>query len=237
MAQAKKELKVKKVETSGIPLVEDLFNARVHLGHQSRRWSPKMASYIFSKVGKSHILDLEKTHKGLENAYKFLEGVKESGGKVIIVGTKRQAKDLVKKYAKQAGAYYVEQRWVGGILTNNDLFFSNIKKLEQTKEGLSKGEFENLTKKERLLMSRKVDRDEKLLGGLFGIETLPKAVIIVDPRRENVALREANRMDIPVVGIVDTNTNPDGVDYVIPANDDAISSLDIVLSTLVKALE
>ncbi|MFH1896523.1 MAG: 30S ribosomal protein S2 [bacterium] len=225
-----------KTKKDNTPSVEELFKAKVHLGHQTRRWSPRMAPFIYTSLKKTHLVNLEITKESLKKACDFLEDIKGQG-KVIFVGTKRQARDLIEKYALEADTFYVSQRWVGGVLTNLDQIKKNLETLEKTEKDLQTGKLDQFTKKERLLMERKVKRDKRLFGGLLGMEKLPKALIIVDPKRDRVALREANKMGVPVVALVDTNTDPQGVDYIIPGNDDAMSSLELILATLAKALK
>jgi len=226
------DVKSKKIN---IPSVKDLFEARVHLGHQTRRWSPLMAPFIFTSLKKTHLIDLETTHKALQKAVGFLQGFSKQD-RILFVGTKRQAKDLIVKYAKKTNSLYVSERWIGGILTNYGHIKKSLNSLGELEKGLAAGEFAHFTKKERLLIERRIKRDKRFLGGLSGMEGLPSALIIVDPKRERVALKEAQRMHIPVVALVDTNTDPSGVDYIVPGNDDAISSLDIFLKTLSQAI-
>ena len=225
-----------KVRKNYIPSIEDLFKAKVHLGHQTRRWSPRMAPFIYTSMKKTHLIDLEITQQSLKKACDFLSEAKDRG-KIVFVGTKKQARDIVQKYAKEAGFFYVCERWVGGIFTNLDHIKKSLVSLSNMEKDLASGKLDQYTKKERLLMERKIKRDKRLFGGLLGIEKLPEALIIVDPKRERVALREAKRVGVPVVALVDTNTDPYGVDYIIPGNDDAIASLELILSTLARALK
>lgn len=233
----KKRVNTNKSSGPCIPTVEEMFKARVHLGHQTRRWSPLMRPYIHSVLKKTHIFDLNKTAASLLSAADFLTKVKTDNKKIIFIGTKRQVKDIVKKLAEDTDSFYVSERWVGGILTNFGNFKKNLARLEETDKKLKEDGYHNLTKKEVLIIRRQLEKDIKFFGGLRGLSEMPAAAIIVDPRREKVALLEANKMNIPVVAIVDTNTNPTGVDYVVPANDDAISSLELILGTLAKALK
>lgn len=217
--------------------LKDLLEAGAHFGHQARRWNPKMAEYIFGERDGVHILDLAKTKKGLDEALAFLAKLKSEGKTVLFVGTKRQAQAIVKDLASKLGMPCLTQKWIGGILTNWVQMEKRIRKLSTMKDQRSKGEFKKYTKREQLLLDREINKLEKFFGGVSELKGLPDALFVVDTHREDVAVREANRMKVPVVGMVDTNADPTGVDYVIPVNDDAIKSIELVLGAVAEALK
>jgi len=213
-----------------------LLEAGVHFGHQAKRWNPKMKEYIFTTRDDIHIIDLQKTVEKIEEAYAELLKACENGGKVLFVGTKKQAKEASIEEATRCNSFYVTERWLGGILTNFRTIRERIKRLVEIENMEKDGKFELLPKKEVAKIQKEYDRLNKLLGGIREMDKLPKAIIVVDPRVEINAIREARKLHIPVFGIVDTNCDPDDVDYVIPANDDAVRSVKVVLGVLANAV-
>lgn len=216
--------------------LKQLLEAGCHFGHQSRRWNPAMSKYIYSTRDKVHIFDLAKTKEGLEKACEFLRGVVKGGGTILFVGTKRQAKEIVTEAAKKAGMPYVTERWLGGMLTNFNQAGKSLRRLKDLKEQKERGELKKYTKKEQLLLDREIAKLERFFGGISQMARMPDAVFVVDTHKEEVAVKEANIMKIPVVGIVDTNGDPDLVDYVIPANDDAVKSIELVVNEITEAI-
>ena len=216
--------------------MKQLLEAGVHFGHQTRRWNPKMAEYIFTERNGIYIIDLQKTVKKLEEAYNFIKEVSESGKSVLFVGTKKQAQDSVKEEAERAGAHYVNARWLGGMMTNFKTIRTRIKRLEQLHQMETDGTFELLPKKEVVKLNLEIEKLEKFLGGIKDMNTLPGALFIVDPRKEKIAVAEAKKIGIPVVAIVDTNCDPDEVDYVIPGNDDAIRAVKLISQCMADAI-
>lgn len=215
--------------------LKELLEAGCHFGHQSQRWNPKMKSYIFATKDKVHIFDLVKTKEGLEAACAFVKATTSQAGKVLFVGTKRQAKEIVKETAQKARMPYVSERWLGGTITNWEQIKKSIDKLEEMKEKKEKGEYKDYTKKEQLLIDREIERLERFFGGLTALEGLPEAIFVVDIKKEEAAVLEANKKGVKVVAIVDTNSNPDLVDYVIPANDDAVGSIELIVKKIGEA--
>ena len=213
-----------------------LLEAGVHFGHQAKRWNPKMKEYIFTTRDDIHIIDLKKTVEKIEEAYAELLKACENGGKVLFVGTKKQAKEACIEEATRCNSFYVTERWLGGILTNFRTIRERIKRLVEIEKMEKDGKFELLPKKEVAQIQKEYDRLNKLLGGIREMDRLPKAIIVVDPRVEMNAIREARKLHIPVFGIVDTNCDPDDVDYPIPANDDAVRSVKVVLGVLANAV-
>ena len=213
-----------------------LLEAGVHFGHQAKRWNPKMKEYIFTTRDDIHIIDLQKTVEKIEEAYAELLKACENGGKVLFVGTKKQAKEASIEEATRCKSFYVTERWLGGILTNFRTIRERIKRLVEIEKMEKDGKFELLPKKEVAQIQKEYDRLNKLLGGIREMDRLPKAIIVVDPRVEMNAIREARKLHIPVFGIVDTNCDPDDVDYPIPANDDAVRSVKVVLGVLANAV-
>ena len=219
-----------------IPKMRDLLEAGVHFGHQVKRWNPKMASYIFTAKDGIHVLDLAITVAELEKACEFLKNVSADGGKVIFLGTKRQAQPIIREEAERAGAMYVVNRWIGGLLTNFESVSQRIVRLSDLESKREAGEFKNLTKKEQLLIDREIEKLNRLYGGVRGLDKLPDALFVVDVRREINGVREAQKRGVPVVAICDTNADPDYVDWVIPGNDDAIKSIKILVSAASDAV-
>jgi len=213
-----------------------LLEAGVHFGHQKRRWNPKMKEYIFGSRDDIYIIDLQKTVKKLEEAYDALTKIIEDGGKVVFVGTKKQAQEASKECAARTGMYYVIERWLGGTLTNFKTIRSRVKRLEELETMSTDGTYELLPKKEVALLNKEYEKLNKYLCGIREMTELPKAIIIVDPNKEYNAIREARKLNIPVFGIVDTNCDPDMVDYIIPGNDDAVRSVKVVLNALTNAI-
>ncbi len=213
-----------------------LLEAGVHFGHQAKRWNPKMKEYIFTTRDDIHIIDLQKTVEKIEEAYAELLKACENGGKVLFVGTKKQAKEASQEEATRCESFYVTERWLGGTLTNFRTIRERVKRLSQIEKMEETGKFDLLPKKEVAKIQKEYEKLNKLLCGIRGMESLPKAIIVVDPRVEINAIREARRLHIPVFGIVDTNCDPDDVDYVIPANDDAVRSVKVVLGVLANAV-
>ncbi|MBP5343423.1 30S ribosomal protein S2 [bacterium] len=213
-----------------------LLEAGVQFGHQTNRWNPKMAPYIFTQRAGTHIIDLQKTSDCIDQAYAVFKEIGKDGGKVLFVGTKKQAQEVIKEEALRCGHYYVNVRWLGGTLTNFKTIKKSIKKYQDFKKMETDGTFEVLGKKEVNDIKKKMARLEKFLGGILEMQDQPQAIFIVDPREERTAILEAKRLHIPVFGIVDTNCDPDDVDYVIPANDDAIRSLKLIIAKMADAL-
>jgi len=216
--------------------MKQLLEAGVHFGHQTRRWNPKMAEYIFTERNGIYIIDLQKTVKKVEDAYMFIRELAENGESVLFVGTKKQAADSIKEEAERVGQYYVNTRWLGGMLTNFETIKKRINRLNQLKKMQEDGTFELLTKKESAKLSLEIEKLEKYLGGIKEMKKLPGALFIVDPRKEHNAVAEARKLHIPIVAIVDTNCDPDEVDYVIPGNDDAIRAVKLISSTMANAI-
>lgn len=216
--------------------MKQLLEAGVHFGHQTRRWNPKMAPYIFTERNGIYIIDLQKTVKKLDEAYNFIKSVAESGDNVLFVGTKKQAGDSVKEEAVRAGAHYVNARWLGGMMTNFKTIQRRIKRLEQLHQMEEDGTFNLLPKKEVVKLQLEIEKLEKYLGGIKTMTKLPGALFIVDPRKEKIAVAEAKKLGIPIVAIVDTNCDPDDVDYVIPGNDDAIRAVKLIAGAMADAV-
>ena len=216
--------------------MKQLLEAGVHFGHQTRRWNPKMAQYIFTERNGIYIIDLQKTVKKLEEAYFFVRDIAAAGQTVLFVGTKKQAQDAIREEAERAGMYYVNARWLGGMLTNFSTMRTRIARLNQLKKMQEDGTFDLLPKKEVIKLQLEIAKLEKYLGGVKDMKKLPGALFIVDPRKEKNAIAEARKLKIPVVAIVDTNCDPDEVDYVIPGNDDAIRAIKLISSTMANAV-
>ncbi len=216
--------------------MKQLLEAGVHFGHQTRRWNPKMARYIFTERNGIYIIDLQKTVKKLEEAYNFVRDVATEGKPVLFVGTKKQAQDSVKEEAERAGAYYVNARWLGGMMTNFATIRRRIDRLKQLKAMEEDGTFDLLPKKEVIKLRLEIEKLEKFLGGIKDMKELPGALFIVDPRKERIAVAEAKKLGIPIVAIVDTNCDPDEIDYVIPGNDDAIRAVKLISATMANAI-
>ncbi|MDY5059388.1 30S ribosomal protein S2 [Staphylococcus simulans] len=216
--------------------MKQLLEAGVHFGHQTRRWNPKMKKYIFTERNGIYIIDLQKTVKKVDEAYNFLKQVSEDGGKVLFVGTKKQAQESIKNEAERAGQFYVNQRWLGGILTNYKTISKRVKRISEIEKMEEDGLFEVLPKKEVVEIKKEYDRLIKFLGGIRGMKSMPQALFVVDPRKERNAIAEARKLHIPIVGIVDTNCDPDEIDYVIPANDDAIRAVKLLTGKMADAI-
>ncbi|MFT4413591.1 30S ribosomal protein S2 [Fredinandcohnia humi] len=216
--------------------MKQLLEAGVHFGHQTRRWNPKMKRYIFTERNGIYIIDLQKTVKKVEEAYNFVKELAANGGTMLFVGTKKQAQDSVKEEAERSGMYYVNQRWLGGTLTNFETIQKRIKRLKDIERMQEDGTFDVLPKKEVVQLKKELERLEKFLGGIKDMKQLPDALFIIDPRKERIAVAEAHKLHIPIVGIVDTNCDPDEIDYVIPANDDAIRAVKLLTAKIADAI-
>jgi small subunit ribosomal protein S2 len=216
--------------------MKQLLEAGVHFGHQTRRWNPKMRPYIFTERNGIYIIDLQKTVRLLDEAYEFLRDVAFQGGRVLFVGTKKQAQESVAEEARRCGQFYVNQRWLGGTLTNFATIRRRIERLMQLEEMAESGYLARLPKKEVSRLERERARLDKYLGGIKGMKELPSALFVVDPRKEAIAVKEARRLRIPIVAIVDTNCDPDEVDYVIPGNDDAIRAVKLITAKMADAI-
>jgi small subunit ribosomal protein S2 len=216
--------------------MKQLLEAGVHFGHQTRRWNPKMKPYIFIERNGIYIIDLQKTVRMIEGAYDFMRSVSQGGGRIVFVGTKKQAQEAVETEAKRAGEFYVNQRWLGGTLTNFTTIRKRIQRLLELEEWEQNGYLDRLPKKEAALLMKDKARLEKYFLGIKGMQKLPDVLFIVDPRKEHIAILEARRLGIPVVAIVDTNCDPDEVDYIIPGNDDAIRSVKLISSKMADAI-
>ena len=220
----------------GVVSMKQLLEAGVHFGHQTRRWNPKMAPYIFTERNGIYIIDLQKTVKKLEEAYMFVRDLSANGGEVLFVGTKKQAGDSVKEEAIRCGGHYVNARWLGGMMTNFKTIRRRIDRLAQLRKMEEDGTFDLLPKKEVIKLNLEIEKLEKFLGGIKDMKKLPGALFIVDPRKEKIAVSEAKKLGIPVVAIVDTNCDPDDVDYVIPGNDDAIRAVKLIAGAIASAV-
>ncbi len=216
--------------------MNNLLEAGVHFGHQTKRWNPKMKEYIFTSRDDIYIIDLEKTAKKIEEAYEALLEISKNGGKTIFVGTRKQAQEAVKEEALKSESYYVTERWLGGTLTNFKTIRNRVKRLEAIEKMETDGTFDLLPKKEVIGLKKEYAKLDKLLCGIRNMDKLPQAMIIVDPSKEEIAIREARKLNIPVFGIVDTNCDPDMVDYVIPANDDAIRAVKLIIGVMNNAI-
>ena len=217
--------------------MKQLLEAGVHFGHQTRRWNPKMAEYIYMERNGIYIIDLQKTVKKLEEAYAFVRSLAESGQSILFVGTKKQAQDAVREEASRAGQYYVNARWLGGMLTNFKTMRTRVDRMNQLKRMSEDGTFDMLPKKEVIKLMKEQEKLEKYLGGVKEMKKLPGALFVIDPRKEHNAIAEARKLHIPIVAIVDTNCDPDEVDYVIPGNDDAIRAIRLISSTMANAVQ
>ena len=216
--------------------MKQLLEAGVHFGHQTRRWDPKMAEYIFQARNGIHIIDLQKTSKKLDEAYAFLKEQAEAGKTVLFVGTKKQAQECVKEAAEKCGMYYVNQRWLGGTLTNFSTIRKRIGRLLELEKMQEDGTFEVLPKKEGILLKKEMEKLEKNLGGIKEMTEVPGVMFIVDPKKEKIGILEARKLGIPVIGLVDTNCNPQDVDYAIPGNDDAIRAVKLIADCMANAV-
>jgi len=216
--------------------MKQLLEAGVHFGHQTRRWNPKMAPYIFAERNGIYIIDLQKTVKKLDEAYKFITDIAAEGGEVLFVGTKKQAQDSIREEAIRCGMPFVNARWLGGMLTNFKTIQKRIKRLAQLKAMEADGTFEMLPKKEVIKLKLEIEKLEKFMGGITGMKKQPSAMFVVDPRKEKNAVAEAKKLGIPIVAIVDTNCDPDEIDYVIPGNDDAIRAVKLIAAEMANAV-
>ena len=216
--------------------MKQLLEAGVHFGHQTRRWDPRMAEYIFQARNGIHIIDLQKTSKKLDEAYEFMKEQAEEGKTVLFVGTKKQAQECMKEAAEKSGMFYVNQRWLGGTLTNFSTIRDRINKLEELERMSEDGTFEVLPKREVVLLKKEMEKLTKNLGGIKNMTDMPGVMFVVDPKKEHNAVVEAHKLGIPVVGLVDTNCNPDDVDYVIPGNDDAIRAVKLIADSMANAI-
>ena len=216
--------------------MKQLLEAGVHFGHQTRRWNPKMAEYIFTERNGIYIIDLQKTVKKIEEAYDFIREVSADGGEILFVGTKKQAQETIKEEAIRVGMHYVDARWLGGMLTNFKTIKKRIERLSQLHKMEEDGTFDLLPKKEVIGLKGEMEKLEKYLGGIKEMKKAPAAIFIVDPRKERIAIAEAKKLNIPIVAIVDTNCDPEDVDYVSPGNDDAIRAVKLVVSTIANAV-
>ena len=217
--------------------MKQLLEAGVHFGHQTRRWNPKMARYIFTERNGIYIIDLQKTVRKVDAAYDFLRSVAAAGKSVLFVGTKKQAQDAIREEATRSGQFYVNERWLGGMLTNFQTIQRRIHRLKALEEMEENGTFEVLTKKEVQGLRHEKEKLERYLGGIKDMNRLPGALFVVDPRKERIAVAEARKLNIPIVAIVDTNCDPDEIDYVIPGNDDAIRAVRLLTSTMADAVQ
>ena len=216
--------------------MKQLLEAGVHFGHQTRRWNPKMATYIYTERNGIYIVDLQKTVKKLEEAYNFVRQLSENGQSLLFVGTKKQAQDAIREEAQRCGMFYVNARWLGGMLTNFKTMRGRVDRLNQLKKMQEDGTFDMLPKKEVVKLHHEMEKLEKYLGGVKEMRRLPGALFVVDPRKEHNAVAEARKLGIPVVAIVDTNCDPDEIDYVIPGNDDAIRAIRLISSVMANAV-
>ncbi len=217
--------------------MKQLLEAGVHFGHQTRRWNPKMATYIYTERNGIYIIDLQKTVKKLEEAYAFVRTLGESGAPLLFVGTKKQAQEAIKEEAERVGMYYVNSRWLGGMLTNFKTMRGRVDRLAQLKRMQEDGTFDMLPKKEVIKHMKDIEKLEKYLGGVTEMKRLPGALFVIDPRKERNAINEARKLGIPIVAIVDTNCDPDEIDYVIPGNDDAIRAIKLIASVMANAIQ
>ena len=230
------EDKTKGEKTMSVVSMKSLLEAGVHFGHQTRRWNPKMATYIYTERNGIYIIDLQKTVKKLEEAYNFVRDTAAEGGNILFVGTKKQAQDAIKEEAIRCGGYFVNARWLGGMMTNFRTMRTRIDRLAQLRKMEADGTFAMLPKKEVIKLQGEIEKLEKYLGGVKEMKKLPAALFIVDPRKERNAIAEAKKLGIPIVAIVDTNCDPDEIDYVIPGNDDAIRAIRLIAAAMASAV-
>lgn len=216
--------------------MKQLLEAGVHFGHQTRRWDPKMAEYIFQARNGIHIIDLQKTSKKIDEAYRFVKEQAEEGKDILFVGTKKQAQECVKEAALACGMYYIDQRWLGGMLTNFDTIQKRIGRLKELETMEQDGTFDVLPKKEVIILKKEMEKLEKNLGGIKEMKQMPGVMFVVDPKKERIAILEARKLNIPVVGLIDTNCNPEDVDYPIPGNDDAIRAVKLITEVIANAV-
>ena len=216
--------------------MKQLLEAGVHFGHQTRRWDPRMAEYIFQARNGIHIIDLQKTSKKLDEAYEFMKEQAEEGKTILFVGTKKQAQECVKEAAEKSGMFYVNERWLGGTLTNFKTIRKRIERLTQLETMEQDGTFDVLPKKEVVLLRKEMEKLNKNLGGIKEMTGIPDIIFLVDPKKEHIAVQEARKLNIPIIGLVDTNCNPNDVDYVIPGNDDAIRAVKLITDVMANAI-
>ena len=216
--------------------MKQLLEAGVHFGHQTRRWDPRMAEYIFQARNGIHIIDLQKASKKIDEAYEFIKEQVEEGKTVLFVGTKKQAQECMKEAAIKSGMYYVDQRWLGGMLTNFDTIQKRIQRLKELETMEQDGTFDVLPKKEVIILKKEMEKLEKNLGGIKDMTELPGVIFLVDPKKERIAVLEAKKLNIPIIGLVDTNCNPEEVDYAIPGNDDAIRAVKLITDVMANAV-
>jgi small subunit ribosomal protein S2 len=216
--------------------MKQLLEAGVHFGHQTRRWDPRMAEYIFQARNGIHIIDLQKTSKKIDEAYEFIKEASEEGKDILFVGTKKQAQECVKEAAEACGMYYIDQRWLGGMLTNFGTIQKRIQRLKDLEAMEQDGTFDVLPKKEVILLKKEMEKLERNLGGIKEMNKMPGVMFVVDPKKERIAILEARKLNIPVVGLIDTNCNPEDVDYVIPGNDDAIRAVKLITTVMANAV-
>lgn len=228
--------KQRRIKKMSVISMKQLLEAGVHFGHQTRKWNPKMKKYIFTARNDIHIINLEQTSEQVDKAYQFVRDVVASGKNVLFVGTKKQAQDAVKEEAERCGMYYINTRWLGGCLTNFKTIKSRIERLNKLNQMEKVGEFDLLPKKEVTLLRAERDKLEKNLGGIKDMRDLPGVVFVVDPNIEHICVNECKLLNIPMVGLVDTNGNPDGIEYVIPGNDDAIRSVKLIAAAMADAV-
>lgn len=223
-------------DSMSVITMKGLLEAGVHFGHQTRRWNPKMAQYIFTERNGIYIIDLQKTVKKVEESYAFIKQIVEDGGEVLFVGTKKQAQEAIENEAKRCNMHFINQRWLGGMLTNYKTIRNRVNRLHELVKMEEDGIFDVLPKKEVIKLKHEAERLEKFLGGIKNMNRIPDALFVVDPRKERIAVKEAQILGIPVVAIVDTNCDPDEVDYVIPGNDDAIRAVKLLTETISNAV-
>ena len=223
--------------TAPVVTMKQLLEAGVHFGHQTRRWNPKMKRFIFGERNGIYIIDLQQTLSRIETAYTFVRDLVADGGTVLFVGTKKQAQDPVQSYAEKCGMPYINERWLGGMLTNFETMAKRVGKMKEYQRMRASGEFEAMPKKEALLISRELEKLERNLGGIRNMEQLPDAIFVLDTKKEHIAVTEANKLGIPIIAVVDTNCDPDIIQYVIPGNDDAIRSGDLMCRVIADAVD
>jgi small subunit ribosomal protein S2 len=221
---------------SAVVSIKQLLEAGVHFGHQTRRWNPKMKRFLHGERGGIYLIDLHQTLSGIERSYTFVRDLVADGGTILFIGTKRQAQDPIERYARECNMPYINQRWLGGMLTNFETILKRVKKMKEYQQMRDSGEFDAMPKKEALLLQRELDKLERNLNGIRNLERIPDAVFILDTKKEDIAVTEANKLGIPVVAVVDTNCDPDIVQYVIPGNDDAIRSGELLTRVIADAV-
>lgn len=233
--RGKKQKNKEEIKMSVVAM-KQLLEAGVHFGHQTRRWDPRMAPYIFTARNGIYIIDLQKTAKKIDEAYAVLKSIIDEGKTVIFVGTKKQAQECIKEEAERCGMYYVNERWLGGMLTNFDTIRRRVERLKALENMEKDGTFDVLPKKEVIILKKEMEKLEKNLGGIKNMSAVPGAMFVIDPKKEKIAILEARKLGIPVIGLVDTNCNPEDVDYVIPGNDDAIRAIKLIVEAMSNAV-